>query len=232
MIGDGVGNPLELLIIVRRLVHDVLVLQPLEDGPLDRYPGVIGHVRHYRSRRRGRPELPRSDRAPTRRWNVRRHVPGERVCIIPLVVSTPKCGSHFWHRWATPTTMSHMVVGDDAAFRESLLMRGVLDMCVLALLDGESLHAYGIVRRLQGHGFANVSYGTIYPLVTRLKRQGLVDQQLEESPSGPARNVLAINATGRRTLRLWSEQWRHTTDVTRQVLAPRYERQRTERHVG
>lgn len=59
MIGDGVGNPLELLIIVRRLVHDVLVLQPLEDGPLDRYPGVIGHVRHYRSRRRGRPELPR-----------------------------------------------------------------------------------------------------------------------------------------------------------------------------
>lgn len=44
MIGDGVGNPLELLIIVRRLVHDVLVLQPLEDGPLDRYPGVIGHV--------------------------------------------------------------------------------------------------------------------------------------------------------------------------------------------
>lgn len=128
--------------------------------------------------------------------------------------------------------MSHMVVGDDAAFRESLLMRGVLDMCVLALLDGESLHAYGIVRRLQGHGFANVSYGTIYPLVTRLKRQGLVDQQLEESPSGPARNVLAINATGRRTLRLWSEQWRHTTDVTRQVLAPHYERQRTERHVG
>lgn len=37
MVGDGVGNPLELLIIVRRLVHDVLVLQPLEDGPLDRY---------------------------------------------------------------------------------------------------------------------------------------------------------------------------------------------------
>lgn len=60
MIGDGVGNPLELLIIVRRLVHDVLVLQPLEDGPLDRYPGVIGHVRHYRSRRRGRPELPQT----------------------------------------------------------------------------------------------------------------------------------------------------------------------------
>lgn len=58
MIGDGVGNPLHLLIIVRRLVNDVLVLQPSEDGPLDRYPRVIGHIHHFRSKRHGRPELP------------------------------------------------------------------------------------------------------------------------------------------------------------------------------
>jgi PadR family transcriptional regulator, regulatory protein PadR len=124
-----------------------------------------------------------------------------------------------------------MVDPDGAAPRESLLMRGVLDMCVLALLDGEPLHAYGIVQRLQEHGFANASYGTIYPLVTRLRKQGLVDQKLEESPSGPARNVLEINQTGRAALHLWSQQWHHTTEITRLVLSANRETQGTEDHV-
>lgn len=111
-------------------------------------------------------------------------------------------------------------------------MRGVLDMCVLALLDGGPLHAYGIVQRLQEHGFINASYGTIYPLVTRLRKQGLVNQQLEESPSGPARNVLDINESGRAALRLWSRQWHHTSEVTRLVLAASRETQGAEQHVG
>ncbi len=97
-------------------------------------------------------------------------------------------------------------------------MRGVLDMCVLALLDQEPLHAYGLVQQLQDHGFVNASYGTIYPLVTRLRKQGLVDNQLEQSPSGPARNVLAINTAGRAALESWSAQWKRTTELTRLVL--------------
>ena len=125
-----------------------------------------------------------------------------------------------------------MVDAEDAASRETLLMRGVLDMCVLALLDGEPLHAYGVVQKLQDHGFTNASYGTIYPLVTRLRNQGLVDKRLEESPSGPARNVLAINKTGRAALRLWSQQWQHTTELTRQVLSTSRETQGIEHHAG
>ena len=105
-------------------------------------------------------------------------------------------------------------------------------MCVLALLENGPLHAYGIVQRLQGHGFINVSYGTIYPLVTRLRKQGLVDQKLEESPSGPARNVLEINTVGRAALQRWSQQWHHTTEITRLVLSASRETQGTEPHVG
>lgn len=100
-------------------------------------------------------------------------------------------------------------------------MHGVLDMCVLALLDVESLHAYGVVERLREHGFDNASYGTIYPLVTRLRKQGLVDQQPEPSPSGPARNVLAMNGLGRETLTAWVEQWQHTTATVTAVLQAR-----------
>ena len=111
----------------------------------------------------------------------------------------------------------------DASARETLLMRGVLDMCVLALLDVEPLHASGVVRKLQEHGLDNVSSGSIYPLVTRLRRQGLVDEQLLPSPSGPSRNVLRTNAAGRAALKTWIEQWRTTTDKVSAILSARSE---------
>jgi PadR family transcriptional regulator PadR len=111
----------------------------------------------------------------------------------------------------------------DLSARESRLMHGVLDMCVLALLDVEPLHAYGVVERLREHGFENASYGTIYPLVTRLRKQGLVDQRLEPSPSGPARNVLVINGRGRNTLTQWVDQWQDTTATVGAVLETRRE---------
>lgn len=119
----------------------------------------------------------------------------------------------------TPDTVSGMTVGPDPA-RESSLMHGVLDTCVLAILQGESLHAYGIVERLNGHGFDNVSYGTIYPLITRLRKQGLLEQSLVPSPSGPARNMLTLNDNGRQALNDWSQQWRDVTTKAAALLDP------------
>ncbi|MEA2641193.1 MAG: hypothetical protein QOF51_2587 [Chloroflexota bacterium] len=64
--------------------------------------------------------------------------------------------------------------------------------------------------------------------MTRLRKQGLVDQELEESPSGPARNVLEINGSGRTALRLWSRLWHQTSEITRLVLAASRETQGTD----
>jgi PadR family transcriptional regulator PadR len=110
--------------------------------------------------------------------------------------------------------------------REALLMRGVLDMCVLALLDAEPQHAYGLVQQLQSQDFPNVSYGTMYPLVTRLRRQGLVEQHVQPSPSGPARNILTITSQGQAMLRAWTSQWeltnrRATALLRRRPIEPR-----------
>lgn len=90
-------------------------------------------------------------------------------------------------------------------------MRGVLDMCVLSLLRDQPLHAYGVVERLQAQGFDNASYGTIYPLTTRLRKQGLVEQQLVPSSSGPARTMLSLNEHGRTALADWIGQWETIT---------------------
>ncbi len=115
--------------------------------------------------------------------------------------------------------------------RESRLMHGVLEMCVLALLDDAPLHAYGIVQRLHDHGFANASYGTIYPLVTRLRKLGHVDQRLVPSASGPARNVLAINAHGEAALETWATQWQQTSQAVTAVLVSREKAKTVEPYV-
>lgn len=98
--------------------------------------------------------------------------------------------------------MRSMAAGD-ATERESLLLRGVLDMCVLTLLDREPMHAYAITQRLADHGFEQTGYGTVYPLVTRLRRSGLLDQRAESGQGGPIRQVLSLTAEGRSTLTRW-----------------------------
>lgn len=115
--------------------------------------------------------------------------------------------------------MSRMVVQESSDRREAHLLRGVLDMCVLAVLAVEPLHAYAIVERLRHQGFPQVSYGTIYPLVTRLRRQGLVQQEAVDSPSGPTRNLLAPTAAGRDALTAWRDRWEQTTAATTAILA-------------
>ncbi len=108
---------------------------------------------------------------------------------------------------------------DVAPQREADLLRGVLDTCVLAVLAVEPTHAYDVVERLRAQGFASVGYGTVYPLVTRLRRQGLLAQESRPSPGGPARNVLSVTADGRRALADWRERWERTTATVSGVLA-------------
>ena len=55
--------------------------------------------------------------------------------------------------------MRRMYVEEDVAERETQLLRGSLDMCVLALLDREPMHAYAVVQRLADHGFQQTGYG-------------------------------------------------------------------------
>lgn len=105
-----------------------------------------------------------------------------------------------------PSTLQHMTE-DDGPERISLLHRGSLDLCVLAVLAQEPSHAYGVVQRLETSGLPNVSYGTVYPLVTRLRRMGCLDQTPAKGDGGPTRNVLSLTPTGHATLRRWASQW-------------------------
>lgn len=86
-------------------------------------------------------------------------------------------------------------------------------MCLLALLAERPTHGYDLVRRLAATGLDPISYGTIYPLLTRMRRLGLVTDETVESPTGPPRKVYAPTPRGRRVLDTWIGQWRGFVDT-------------------
>lgn len=124
----------------------------------------------------------------------------------------------FWHRGQGLGNVSDMVVTPGLTQRDSDLLRGVLDTAVLALIAIEPCHAYAIVERLRTAGLLSVGYGTIYPLVTRLRRNGLVAQEPAPSPEGPDRFVLTITLPGREALLEWRTRWELTTSAVGSIL--------------
>lgn len=107
--------------------------------------------------------------------------------------------------------------GEVTDTRESMLLRGSLDLTVLALLRAPN-HAYGVVQALQAAGFTQTGYGTVYPLVTRLRRQGLLTQVSRPGAGGPAKNVLSLTPAGRTALNDWEQQWHDHVGRVRAVL--------------
>jgi PadR family transcriptional regulator PadR len=91
--------------------------------------------------------------------------------------------------------------------RSSQLLRGVLDICLLALIAERPCYGYEMVRRLEERGLELVSEGSIYPLLSRLQRAGYVESYLSPSAEGPQRKYYRATAWGRRTLRSWVTEW-------------------------
>lgn len=103
--------------------------------------------------------------------------------------------------------------------RRTQLLRGALDTCLLALLAERPTHAYELVTRLEQQGIAGVGYGTVYPLMGRLRRDGLVTERIEASPTGPPRKVFEVAPAGRQALSEWTQQWVDVTTAINRLLA-------------
>lgn len=100
-----------------------------------------------------------------------------------------------------------MVVGE-ARNPLTELRRGVLEYCVLAILRRDESYAFEIVRTLSAGGELLTSEGTIYPLLSRLRRQEWVTTSWRESESGPPRRYYRITDAGRRALDAFAGDWR------------------------
>ncbi|MFD5557443.1 PadR family transcriptional regulator [Streptomyces sp. NPDC127068] len=89
----------------------------------------------------------------------------------------------------------------------SQLRKGVLEYCVLAQLREGPRYGVELLDGLSSVKVMTTSQGTIYPLLTRLRRDRSVDTFLRESPSGPARRYYTLTATGRAALAEFTASW-------------------------
>src|ERR1700712_1888511 len=87
------------------------------------------------------------------------------------------------------------------------LRRGTLEYCVLAALRSGQRYAGDLVADLGADGVLVTSEGTVYPLLSRLRRDGMVDTTWRESKSGPPRRYYRLTRSGEAAVRSFSEQW-------------------------
>jgi PadR family transcriptional regulator PadR len=96
----------------------------------------------------------------------------------------------------------------------------VLDLCLLAVIADEPAYGYEMTKRLRARGLSIVGEGSIYPLLGRLERDGLVETYRAASNGGPPRKYYRASAEGQRALAAGVSDWRAARDALDAVLAP------------
>jgi PadR family transcriptional regulator PadR len=104
-----------------------------------------------------------------------------------------------------------MVAQQDALLTQ--MRRGTLQYCVLSLLVEEERYGFDLVRGLAEMDGMVTSEGTIYPLLSRLRRDGLVESTWQESPTGPPRRYYRLTDRGRAALGAFRLEWRRFRDA-------------------
>lgn len=112
------------------------------------------------------------------------------------------------------------MVAGDAKGQVAQMRRGVLPYCVLALLRTRELYGFELVRTLAEKEGMVTGEGTIYPLLARLRQQGLVDTSWQESASGPPRRYYRLTSAGEGALSDFERDWRRLRDSVDDLLAP------------
>jgi PadR family transcriptional regulator, regulatory protein PadR len=100
----------------------------------------------------------------------------------------------------------------------SQLRHGTVEYCVLALLRDGERYAFELVRELAEIDGLVTSEGTIYPLLTRLRRDELVTTFWRESESGPPRRYYRVTPAGRSALADFGREWSRFRDSVDAII--------------
>ena len=96
------------------------------------------------------------------------------------------------------------------------LKKGTLELCVLSLLSRADMYGFELVGEISAE--IQISEGTIYPLLKRIKDEGYVTTYLRESQEGPPRKYYSITSLGRTTLQTLETEWRSIVAGINKIL--------------
>lgn len=100
----------------------------------------------------------------------------------------------------------------------SQMRRGAIEFCVLALLRDRDMYGFELTRALSTVGGLVASEGTVYPLLTRIRQEGLVETFWEDSPQGPPRRYYRLTKDGYLALEAFQAQWRQFRDTVDTIM--------------
>ena len=100
----------------------------------------------------------------------------------------------------------------------SQLVKGLLDVAVLAVVRDEDGYGYDVVRRLRAAGLEDVGDASVYGTLRRLYSAGALTSYVVPSDEGPHRKYYAINDRGRSVLEDGAKTWRAFADTVDGVL--------------
>lgn len=106
----------------------------------------------------------------------------------------------------------------DSDGHHAQIMKGVLDMCLLATITEAPNYGYGMVQSLNERGWVIAHERSIYPVLKRLQNNGYIESELVASTSGPARKYYSSTKDGEEILRFWEADWRNVRDGVDAVL--------------
>lgn len=101
----------------------------------------------------------------------------------------------------------------------SQLLKGVLDMCLLAIISEEPSYGYEMADKLSSRGLHLTSEGSIYPTLSRMQRSSLIEGFFVEADgSGPPRKYYRIAPEGEQRLLEWRQEWSELRDGVDEVM--------------
>jgi len=97
------------------------------------------------------------------------------------------------------------------------MRKGVIELCVLTVLKKKEAYPSEIIEALKVYNF-HLLEGTLYPLLTRLKKYGWIDYRWEESEIGPPRKYFAITNLGEKFYREIKNSWKELSSSVDSIL--------------
>lgn len=88
----------------------------------------------------------------------------------------------------------------------SQLLKGILEGCILAVINRETVYGYELAMKLQSQGI-DVSEGSIYPILLRLQKEKLIQGEMKKSASGPNRKYYTLTPAGEGALDEFKLNW-------------------------
>jgi len=96
------------------------------------------------------------------------------------------------------------------------IRKGLLEFLVLKIISADKVYAADILKELNATEFATQE-GTLYPLLSKMRREELVDYEWKESESGPPRKYYELTAKGRDALRETSDYWQKISGTVKNL---------------